>query len=72
MKITDLLSEKTISTKVVAASKEDVIKQAVELISHSGAISDVATYEKASSKGKRNPPPASGKASPSPTANPMW
>lgn len=46
MKITDLLSEKTISTKVVAASKEDVIKQAVELISHSGAISDVATYEK--------------------------
>lgn len=46
MKITDLLSEKTISTNVVAVSKEDVIKQAVELISHSGAISDVATYEK--------------------------
>ena len=46
MKITDLLSEKTISTTVSAASKEDVIKQAVELISKSGAISDVATYEK--------------------------
>lgn len=46
MKITDLLSEKTISTKVVAASKEDVIKQAVALISNSGAISDVAVYEK--------------------------
>ena len=46
MKITDLLSEKTISTTVSAASKEDVIKQAVELISKSGAIADVATYEK--------------------------
>lgn len=46
MKITDLLSEKTISTTVVAASKEDVIKQAVALISNSGAIKDVAVYEK--------------------------
>ena len=46
MKITDLLSEKTISTNVVAASKEDVIKQAVALISNSGAIKDVAVYEK--------------------------
>ena len=46
MKITDLLSEKTISIDVVAASKEDVIKQAVALISQSGAIADVGTYEK--------------------------
>ena len=45
MKITDLLSEKTINTKVVAASKEDVIKQAVALIAKSGAINDVAVYE---------------------------
>ncbi len=46
MKITDLLSEKTISINVKAASKEDVIKQAVALISKSGAISDVETYQK--------------------------
>ena len=46
MKITDLLSEKTISTTVSATSKEDVIKQAVALIANSGAIRDVAVYEK--------------------------
>ncbi len=46
MKITDLLSEKTISIQTIAASKEDVIKQAVTLIAKSGAIKDVATYEK--------------------------
>jgi len=46
MKITDLLSEKTINVEAVAASKEDVIKQAVALISASGAIKDVAVYEK--------------------------
>ena len=46
MKITDLLSVKTISTTVVATSKEDVIKQAVALIAKSGAIDDVETYEK--------------------------
>ncbi len=46
MKITDLLSEKTISTTVAAASKEDVIKQAVALIAKSGAISDIDVYEK--------------------------
>ena len=46
MKITDLLSEKTISIDVKAASKEDVIKQAVKIISASGAIEDVAVYEK--------------------------
>ena len=45
MKITDLLSEKTISINVAATSKEDVIKQAVALISKSGAIADVAVYE---------------------------
>ena len=46
MKITDLLSEKTISIKVTATSKEDVIKQAVALISNSGAIENVEVYEK--------------------------
>ncbi len=46
MKITDLLSERTISTTVAAASKEDVIKQAVALIANSGAIKDVEVYEK--------------------------
>ena len=45
MKITDLLSEKTISIKTKAASKEDVIKQAVALMAKSGVITDVATYE---------------------------
>ncbi len=46
MKITDLLSEKTVSIGVKASSKEDVIKQAVQLIAKSGAINDVAVYEK--------------------------
>ena len=46
MKITDLLSEKTVSINIKAASKEDVIKQAVQLIAKSGAIADVAVYEK--------------------------
>lgn len=46
MKITDLLSEKTISIDIKAASKEDVIKQAVKLVSASGAIKDVSVYEK--------------------------
>ncbi len=46
MKITDLLSEKTIALNVKASSKEDVIKQAVKLISKSGNISDVEVYQK--------------------------
>lgn len=46
MKITDLLSEKTISIDVKAASKEDVIKQAVALIGKSGVIKDLPDYEK--------------------------
>ena len=46
MKITDLLTEKTIDIKVAASGKEDVIKAAVRLISKSGAIADVETYEK--------------------------
>ena len=46
MKITDLLSEKTVSIDIKAASKEDVIKQAVKLIANSGAIADVEVYEK--------------------------
>lgn len=46
MKITDLLSEKTIMINAKASSKEDVIKQAVALIAKSGAIDDVAVYEK--------------------------
>ncbi|MCR5505741.1 MAG: fructose-specific PTS transporter subunit EIIC [Bacilli bacterium] len=45
MRITDLLSEKTVSIKVKASSKEDVIKQAVALISHSGVIGDEKVYE---------------------------
>ena len=46
MRITDLLSEKTVSIGAKATSKEDVIKQAVKLVAASGAISDVAVYEK--------------------------
>ena len=46
MKITDLLSVKTISTTAVASSKEDVIHQAVALIAKSGAIDDVEAYQK--------------------------
>ena len=46
MKITDLLSEKTISIGVKASSKEDVIKQAVALIAESGVIKDVEVYQK--------------------------
>ena len=46
MRITDLLTEKTIALNVKASSKEDVIKQAVQLIAKSGAIEDVAVYEK--------------------------
>lgn len=46
MKITDLLSKKTIKLDVVAKSKEDVIKQAVSLIADSGVIKDVPAYEK--------------------------
>lgn len=45
MKITDLLSIKTIDLKVKAKDKTDVLKQAVKLISASGNISDVVTYE---------------------------
>jgi len=46
MRITDLLSEKTISINVKADSKSDVIKQAVQLMNASGAIKDIAVYEK--------------------------
>ena len=46
MRITDLLSEKTVSIDVKASSKEDVIKQAVALIAKSGAIKDVEVYER--------------------------
>lgn len=46
MKITDLLSEKTISINSSASSKADIIHQAVALIAASGAIKDVETYEK--------------------------
>ena len=46
MKITDLLSEKTISINVKASSKSDVIKQAVQLMNNSGAIKDISVYEK--------------------------
>jgi len=46
MKITDLLSEKTIDVGASAASKEDIIRQAVALIGKSGAITDLETYQK--------------------------
>ena len=46
MRITDLLSEKTVSIGAKASSKEDVIKQAVKLVAASGAIDDVSVYEK--------------------------
>ena len=46
MKITDLLSENTISIDVKASSKEDVIRQAVALMAKSGVIKDVEVYQK--------------------------
>ncbi len=46
MRITDLLSAKTVLIGAKASSKEDVIKQAVQLIAKSGVISDVDVYEK--------------------------
>ena len=46
MRITDLLSEKTISIDVKASSKDDVIKQAVALMAKSGVIKDVEVYQK--------------------------
>lgn len=46
MKITDLLSLKTIELDAKAKDKTDIIKQAVQLIGKSGSISDLDTYEK--------------------------
>ena len=46
MRITDLLSENTISIDVKASSKEDVIRQAVALMAKSGVIKDVEVYQK--------------------------
>jgi len=46
MKITDLLSKQTVSINIHAESKEDLLKQAVQLMAKSGAISDIETYEK--------------------------
>lgn len=45
MKITNLLNEQTIDLNVKASSKNDVIEQAVNLISKSGAISDINSYK---------------------------
>ena len=45
MKITDLLSVSTIDLKVKAVDKTDVLKQAVKLVSASGNIEDVETYQ---------------------------
>ena len=45
MRITDLLSEKTVLIGAKADSKADVIKQAVSLIANSGSIDDVSVYE---------------------------
>lgn len=46
MKITNLLSKSTIDINVIATSKNDVINQAVNLISKSGAINDIEIYKK--------------------------
>ncbi len=46
MKITDLLSSKTIDINAAALSKSDVIEKAVALISNSGVITDLETYKK--------------------------
>lgn len=46
MKITDLLSSKTIDINAAASSKSDVIEKAVALISNSGVITDLETYKK--------------------------
>ena len=45
MKITNLLSKSTIDIQAVATSKQDIIEQAVKLISKSGAIKDIETYK---------------------------
>ena len=45
MKITDLITTLTIDTSASATSKEDVLKQAVKLISKSGCILDVDKYQ---------------------------
>ncbi len=45
MKITDLLSKDTIDINASANSKSEVIEKAVDLISKSGAISDLETYK---------------------------
>ncbi len=46
MKITDLLSLNTIELDAKGKDKTDIIKQAVQLIGKSGAISDLDAYEK--------------------------
>ncbi len=46
MKITDLLSSKTIDINAAASSKSDCIEKAVALISKSGVIDDLETYKK--------------------------
>ena len=46
MKITDLLSIKTIDLNATAKDKTDVIKKAVKLINNSGAIKNVDSYQK--------------------------
>ena len=46
MKITDLISSKTIDINANALSKEDILKQAVALIAKSGKINDVEEYQK--------------------------
>lgn len=46
MKITDLISSKTIDINASALSKEDILKQAVALIAKSGNITDVEEYQK--------------------------
>lgn len=45
MKITDLLTLDTINLETKATNKEDIIKQAVQLLGKSGVITDLKTFE---------------------------
>ncbi|MCQ2787325.1 MAG: fructose PTS transporter subunit IIA [Bacilli bacterium] len=46
MKITDLLSPKTIVLNATAKDKNEIIKKAVATIKNSGAIKNITTYSK--------------------------
>lgn len=46
MNIVDLLTRKSIDLNATATTKEDCIKQAVQLMDKSGNIDDLSNYEK--------------------------